>query len=139
MKSCGKGQPREEKEKANENTIIQANCNQAKMRRFEKLNPTKYWLPNIPLTLMPPSRNLPSNKFVLRVQPDITKIELRNYISGLYGVSVTKVNTMNYEGKLKRAPRRGKFYSTKRYKKAIITTDDTIRADDFQAEGRRGT
>ena len=108
------------------------------MRRFEKLNPTKYWLPNIPLTLMPPARNLPSNKFVLRVQPDITKVELQNYISQLYGVSVTKVNTMNYEGKLKRAPRRGKFYSTKRYKKAIITTDDSIRADDFQDEGRRG-
>jgi len=104
--------------------------------RYVGLNPTKYWLPNIPLTLMPPSRGLPSNKFVFRVQPNITKIELQNYVSQLYGVKVTKVNTMNYEGKVKRGLRAGKFFRTRRYKKAILTTDDTLRAADFGDSGR---
>jgi len=70
---------------------------------------------------MPQTKDLGSNKFVLRVQPNLTKPEIKSYVSQLYDVPIKKVNTMNYEGKLKRNPRRGKYYSTKRYKKAIIT------------------
>ncbi len=44
-----------------------------------------------------------------------------------------KVNTINYEGKKKRAPRRGKWYQQKRYKKAIVTIDETIRAEGVES------
>ncbi|KAL6056034.1 50S ribosomal protein L23 [Balamuthia mandrillaris] len=88
--------------------------------RYKTRCPTVYHFPNIPLTMVNTTKNLGPNKYVFRVQPNLTKVELRNYLTQLYGVKIKKINTMNYEGKSKRGPRRN-HYRTARYKKAIVT------------------
>jgi large subunit ribosomal protein L23 len=74
-----------------------------------------------------------SNKFVFRLQPNVTKIEIKNLIEKIYGVKILKVNTLNYEGRVKRAPRPRKWYRTNRYKKAIVTVDESIEVNQFAA------
>lgn len=41
---------------------------------------------------------LRENQYVFRVEPNYTKNDIKEYLTKIYGLSVTKVNTMNYEG-----------------------------------------
>ena len=59
------------------------------------------------------------NQFTFRVARDSTKLEIKKGIEELFGVTVTKVNTINMRGKLKRF--RGRLGRRAAYKKAIVT------------------
>ena len=59
------------------------------------------------------------NQFTFRVARDATKVEIKSGVEELFGVTVTKVNTINMRGKIKRF--RGRLGKRAAYKKAIIT------------------
>lgn len=67
------------------------------------------------------------NKYVFRVDPDANKHQIRDAVEKMFpGVKVTGVNTINYDGKLKRMGRhRGRRPD---WKKAYVTlrAGDTI-------------
>jgi large subunit ribosomal protein L23 len=58
-------------------------------------------------------------KYVFQVAVDATKPEIKTSIEQVFGVSVTKVNTVNYDGKVKRF--RGKIGQRNAFKKAVVT------------------
>jgi len=96
-------------------------------------NPTTYYFPNIPLTLLYTRKDYGPNKYAFKVRPQLTKLEIRDYVSQLYDCTVKKVNTMNYEAKYRRT-RKATVRATRkvrgRYKKAIVTVDYTKETDD---------
>ena len=59
------------------------------------------------------------NQYTFRVARDATKVEIKSGIEELFGVTVTKVNTINMRGKIKRF--RGRLGKRAAYKKAIVT------------------
>ena len=63
------------------------------------------------------------NRYTFCVSPDANKYQIKNLVEELYGVKVTSVNTMNYEGKRKqRYTQAGLIRGTKpSFKKAIVT------------------
>lgn len=66
------------------------------------------------------------NKFAFEVEMKVNKIEIRQAIEQIFGVSVVKVNTMHVHGKVKR---RGRSVGKRPdWKKAIVTLKegDTI-------------
>ena len=59
------------------------------------------------------------NQYVFLVDVNANKIEIKRQIEKKFGVSVTSVNTMNYEG---RKARVGRFFGKKSdFKKAVVT------------------
>ena len=70
------------------------------------------------------------NRYGFIVAKTANKIEIKNAVEELYGVSVNSVNTMIYRGKSKSRYTRSGVISgkTKSYKKAIVTLveGDTI-------------
>ena len=66
------------------------------------------------------------NKYVFQVRPDVTKKDVRDAVEALFGVKVTKVNTMVTKGKAKRF--RGRPGQRSDVHKAIVTlkAGDTI-------------
>ena len=60
------------------------------------------------------------NKYLFRVIPTANKIEIRNAVEDIYGVSVTAVNTMNYTGKKKRE-RTQSYGKRADWKRAVVT------------------
>ena len=58
-------------------------------------------------------------KYVFEVAPTAGKVEIKNAIEEIFGVKVAKVNTINYDGKMKRmgAARPGR---RKSWKKAYV-------------------
>ena len=63
------------------------------------------------------------NKYGFLVHKDANKIQIKQAVEKMYGVSVESVNTMRYGGKMKsRFTKSGVITGkTKSYKKAIIT------------------
>ena len=59
------------------------------------------------------------NQFTFKVARDANKREIKSGVEELFGVSVTKVNTINMRGKIKRF--RGRLGKRAAYKKAIVT------------------
>ena len=59
------------------------------------------------------------NAVVFKVAGDATKPQIKAAVEALYGVEVTKVNTINVKGKTKRW--KGKPYKRSDEKKAVIT------------------
>ncbi len=59
------------------------------------------------------------NQFTFRVARGATKVEIKSGIEELFGVTVTKVNTINMRGKIKRF--KGRLGKRAAYKKAIVT------------------
>ena len=59
-------------------------------------------------------------RYVFEVQKDSNKIEIAKAVEEIFGVKVTKVNTLNMQGKLKRTGRhpQGRRAS---WKKAMVT------------------
>ena len=58
-------------------------------------------------------------KYVFQVAVDATKPEIKTAIEQIFSVVVTKVSTINYDGKIKRF--RGKLGQRPAFKKAIVT------------------
>jgi large subunit ribosomal protein L23 len=61
-----------------------------------------------------------ARKYLFEVASDSNKVEIKRAVEALFDVSVTKVNTMNYEGKKKRQ-RTAKFGKRPDWKRAVVT------------------
>ena len=74
-----------------------------------------------------------SNRYGFRVAPSANKVEIKNAVEELYGVTVKSVNTINYSGKLKsRYTKAGVIKGkTPAFKKAIITLKEGESIDFF--------
>ena len=59
------------------------------------------------------------NTYVFEVSKDANKFQIRHAIEEIFGVKVTKVNTSNYLGKMRRV--RKQVGKTPDWKKAMIT------------------
>jgi large subunit ribosomal protein L23 len=60
-----------------------------------------------------------SKKYTFKVATDANKFEIKNAVEEAFGVEVIRVNTSNFDGKVKR---QGKYVGkTAAYKKAIVT------------------
>ena len=81
---------------------------------------TRVHFPRQTVTLV---RSSGPDKGIFKVDPKMTKLEVREYLEKVYGLPVRKVNTTNYDGKLKRGSMRlpGKVFRKKAYKKAFVS------------------
>ena len=62
-------------------------------------------------------------KYTFKVAKTANKTEIKQAVEEAFGVTVAKVNTANYDGKLKR---QGRFLGrTASYKKAIVTLTES--------------
>lgn len=73
-----------------------------------------------------------SKKYTFIVLPQANKTEIKKAVEEVFGVKVAKVNTVNYEGKMKR---RGATQGRRPgYKKAFVTlTDDSKSIEYFES------
>ncbi|HMO50864.1 MAG TPA: 50S ribosomal protein L23 [Kiritimatiellia bacterium] len=60
------------------------------------------------------------NQYLFNVHPDANKIEIKQAVEEMFKVSVTKVNTMNRLGKLKR-DRKFRYGRRASVKRAVVT------------------
>lgn len=63
------------------------------------------------------------NKYLFRVFENANKVEIKQAVEQLFGVTVEKVNTMRRKGKLKRE-RTQNFGRTAGWKRAVVTLKD---------------
>ena len=68
------------------------------------------------------------NKYVFRVKPHATKLQIKRAIEQLFSKKVIAVNTCNYAGKKKRE-RTANFGRKAHWKKAIVTLKEGDRID----------
>lgn len=63
------------------------------------------------------------NRYTFCVSPNANKYQIKSLIEDLYGVKVTSVNTMNYEGKNKQRYTKAGIIRGKKpaFKKAVVT------------------
>ena len=68
-------------------------------------------------------------KYTFEVPKTVNKIEIKYAVEEVFGVKVAKVNTMNYDGKLKRMGR----YEGRRasWKKAVVTLTADSKSIEF--------
>jgi Ribosomal protein L23 len=70
------------------------------------------------------------NRYGFRVNPDANKLQIKKAVEDMYNVTVTDVNTANYDGKKKSRYTKSGLISgrTAAFKKAIVTLKegDTI-------------
>jgi large subunit ribosomal protein L23 len=90
----------------------------------------RMWMPTMPL-LMTSARNATATqpaRATFRVLPRMTKHEIKEYLTKIYGLPVTKVNTQNYMGKRKRlmGSRKILYFKYADFKKAIVTFDRSL-------------
>lgn len=71
------------------------------------------------------------HKYSFSVAPDANKIEIRQAIEKVFGVHVTKVNTLNVKGKSRRRGR-APMGKTPDWKKAIVTLVEGDHIDVFE-------
>ena len=70
-----------------------------------------------------------SRKYTFRVAKDASKTEIKAAVEAAFGVTVEKVNTANFDGKLKR---QGRFVGrTPGYKKAIVSLTESSKPIEF--------
>jgi large subunit ribosomal protein L23 len=69
-----------------------------------------------------------NNQYVFKVATDANKLEIKDAVQKLFGVKVTKVNTMHRKGKKKRE-RRQSYGITAAWKKAVVTLAEGNRID----------
>jgi len=80
--------------------------------------------PNLQLRLVPPTeearmRGLEVATFI--TTPNVTKTEIKTFLTDVHGIEVLKVDTANYEGKKKRNLERGTLFRKPDYKKVYVT------------------
>jgi large subunit ribosomal protein L23 len=66
----------------------------------------KVWLPNFVLTMVRSGRESKPNEVVFRVPRVLNRLDIKQYLEGLYGVTVQSVATFNFLGKTTRNGRR---------------------------------
>jgi large subunit ribosomal protein L23 len=68
------------------------------------------------------------NVYTFVVAPDANKIEIKKAVESIFGVKVTRVNTLNRQGKRKRNRRTGDWGQRASQKRAVVTlaAGDTI-------------
>jgi large subunit ribosomal protein L23 len=93
----------------------------------------RMWMPTMPMTLVS-ARNATARqpaRATFRVLPRMTKHEIKEYLTQIYGLPVIKVNTANYLGKRKmvRGSRAVVRYKYKDFKKAVVSFDRTKYTD----------
>lgn len=71
------------------------------------------------------------NRYGFMVDKNANKIQIKKAVEGLYGVSVTDVNTIRYAGKVKSRNTKSGVIAGKKnsYKKAIITLAEGEKID----------
>ena len=72
--------------------------------------------------------------YTFRVHPSASKPEIRDAVEKIFGVSVTNVNTLNREGKRKRA-RGNRMGQRKATKRAIVSVAPGQRIEIFGGPG----
>jgi large subunit ribosomal protein L23 len=90
----------------------------------------KMFMPTMPMTMVS-TRNATATRpawAIFRVLPRMTKHEIKEYLVQIYKLPVTKVNTMNYDGKRKRIFGRNRiaYYKYADFKKAVVTFDKSL-------------
>ena len=82
-----------------------------------------------PVTTENSMDGIADRKYTFEVAKDANKIEIAKAVEELFGVKVSKVNTINVDGKLRRY---GRFegYTASR-KKAIVTLTEDSKAIEF--------
>jgi large subunit ribosomal protein L23 len=71
---------------------------------------------------------LDANVYTFEVAPDANKIQIKQAVEEIFGVTVTNVNTMNRPGKRKRNRRTGTWGRRPNQKRAVVSlaAGDTI-------------
>ncbi len=69
--------------------------------------------------------------YVFVVAPDATKVEVRQAVEQVFGVRVTKVNTLNRKGKRRRNRKSNTFGTRPDTKRAVVTLAAGDRIDLF--------
>ncbi len=67
------------------------------------------------------SAMLAQNKYLFEVARDANRVEIKGAVEFLFKVDVTKVNTMNYRGKMKRDRTQRGFGKRADWKRAVVT------------------
>ncbi|HYA68362.1 MAG TPA: 50S ribosomal protein L23 [Acidimicrobiales bacterium] len=70
--------------------------------------------------------------YIFVVAPDATKVEIRHAVQEAFGVRVTKVNTLNRKGKVRRNRRTNTFGTRPSTKRALVTLHEGDRIDLFE-------
>lgn len=70
------------------------------------------------------------NKVFFQVATDANKLEIKDAVESLFGVTVTSVRTMNVKGKLKRVGLQAGYRPS--WKKAIVTLGEGDSLDFFE-------
>lgn len=90
----------------------------------------RMWMPNMPMMLVSARNATESHPAyaTFRVEPRMTKHEIKEYLTKIYELPVQKVNTMNYLGKRKRLmTRRGMmYYKYRDFKKAVVYFQESM-------------
>ena len=70
-----------------------------------------------------------TKKYTFKVAKTANKTEIKNAVEAAFGVTVERVNTANYDGKMKR---QGRYEGrTPGYKKAIVTLSESSKTIEF--------
>ncbi len=72
---------------------------------------------------------IPEKRYTFKVVKSATKTQIKAAVEKIFGVKVAKVNTSNYDGKLKRMGRNEGRRAA--YKKAIVTLTQESKAIEF--------
>ncbi len=73
--------------------------------------------------------DIANKKYAFIVEPTANKTEIKLAIEQIFGVQVEKVNTSNYDGKLKRQGKTQGY--TAKYKKAFVTLKAESKSIEF--------
>ena len=76
---------------------------------------------NAPVVSEKSYEQLEKNVYVFKVQTSASKPEIRNAIESIFDVTVTKVNTLNRKGKVRRNRRNNTLGKRADTKRAIVT------------------
>ena len=74
------------------------------------------------------SKLMEHNKYFFLVDKTATKIEIKQAVEKMFKVTVAAVNTMRYEGKVKR-DRKNKFGKRSDWKRAVVTLKGDSKID----------
>ncbi len=91
----------------------------AKKADAKAVTPAMFDLIQRPLVTEKSTAAAEFNKVVFQVREDATKATIKDAVEAIFGVTVTKVNTLNNQGKTKRF--RGQLGKRSDQKKAIVT------------------
>ncbi len=76
---------------------------------------------------------LDDNVYTFVVHPTANKVEIRKAVESVFGVRVTKVNTLNRKGKRKRNRRTGAYGQRVDTKRAVVTLAAGDKIDLFES------